>query len=92
MKKLFFLFSIVALAWLLTGSVWSASLSITVNASLRYQTAEGFGTCVDGGAAPYNQAWLQDLYTKDMGGSFLRVVVDPSLAPNPVTFTSNLAA
>ena len=70
----------------------AASIAVTITSTTRYQTVEGFGTCVDGGAAPYNQAWLQDLYAKDMGGSFLRVVVDPSLAPNPTTFTSSLSS
>jgi O-glycosyl hydrolase len=54
-----------------------AGITVTIDASTRFQVLDGFGTCLAGTEA--EQAWWQNLYYDDAGASILRVDLTPQL-------------
>ncbi len=50
--------------------------TVRVDASTRYQTIDGFGTCLSGTEA--QQKWWQNLYFDDLAASIVRVDITPT--------------
>ncbi|MGH7297978.1 MAG: hypothetical protein ACRELB_23765, partial [Polyangiaceae bacterium] len=50
--------------------------TVAVDASKRFQTIDGFGTCLSGAEA--KQAWWQQLYFDDLAASMVRVDITPT--------------
>ena len=64
----------------------AANVQLTIDSSQHFQTIEGFGTCLYLGAAhPYDQAWYQDLYARDLGASIVRMELTPWVLGQDVT-------
>ena len=71
------------LATIVAGAAGPASAqTVTINSTTRYQTIDGFGTCLSGSEA--TQDWWQQLYFDDLQASMVRVDITP-------TFTSTYA-
>ncbi|HEY8041919.1 MAG TPA: hypothetical protein VIF15_19085, partial [Polyangiaceae bacterium] len=71
------------LAGLLAGAAVSAAplahaQTVAVDSATRYQTIDGFGTCLSGAEA--KQGWWQDLYFQDLQASMVRVDITPTFA------------
>ncbi|HEY1694007.1 MAG TPA: MYXO-CTERM sorting domain-containing protein [Polyangiaceae bacterium] len=64
-------------AALLFPAVASAQ-TVTVDGSKRFQTIDGFGTCLSGTEG--KQTWWQQLYYEDLAASMVRVDITPTFA------------
>ncbi|MBC8160298.1 MAG: hypothetical protein H7Z42_03680, partial [Roseiflexaceae bacterium] len=64
-----------------------SGVSVTIDSSTRFQTMDGFGTCLSGSEA--EQAWWQDLYYGDAAASILRVDLTPRLKAPYSDFSYN---
>ncbi len=80
--------ALTACAILVTGCGESDAQPITIDPDTRYQTIEGFGTClvswVDEMAALYRTEAFQRVYVEDLGFNMLRVSVWGPVMPEPV--------
>jgi glucuronoarabinoxylan endo-1,4-beta-xylanase len=73
-------------AMILDSSCLADSTLLTIDATQRFQTIEGFGACLYLGAAhPYDQPWYQDLYARELGASIVRMELTPWVCGADVT-------
>ncbi|HEY3821335.1 MAG TPA: hypothetical protein VGL81_29415 [Polyangiaceae bacterium] len=61
---------------MLLASIPASAQSVSIDASKRFQTIDGFGTCLSGAEA--NQTWWQNLYFEDLAASMVRVDITPT--------------
>ncbi len=64
--------------WALLLSVAAAGQTVTVDDSTRFQTIDGFGTCLSGSEA--QQSWWQSLYFDELEASIVRMDLTPTFA------------
>ena len=79
--------ALVAGMWLAVPSLTSAA-TITIDTATKFQTIEGFGSCLpwwinDPNTSPLYNPTLRSLYVKDLGFNILRVEMHPSALMGP---------
>ncbi len=79
--------ALVAGIWLALPSLTSAA-TITIDTATKFQTIEGFGSCLpwwinDPSTSPLYDPTLRELYVKDLGFNILRVEMHPSALMGP---------
>lgn len=74
--------------------LWAAD--VTIDGRHRFQTIDGFGTCVasksPGPGNPYLNEAFENAYMKDLGASILRLEINPELGPTPLPPDANYEA
>jgi O-glycosyl hydrolase len=54
----------------------ASAQSVSIDVSTRYQTIDGFGTCLSGSEA--KETWWQNLYFEDLQASIIRMDISPT--------------
>ena len=72
------LLTLAALAGALLLPRPASAQSVAIDTTKRFQTIDGFGTCLSGAEA--KQTWWQQLYFDDLAASMVRVDITPTFA------------